>query len=87
MPLFYFYCSKCRTLYKRIFTAEEAKLEQRCKKDNEVLVRDHQGVSANIYEKIDNGLQAKPVVQLAGAPEMIQDRENLASKKKYDESL
>lgn len=62
MPLFTYKCPKCEVTVEKLLKAEDSKLERRCEKDGEALVRAPRMGSAQIKEVIDNGLYARRVV-------------------------
>lgn len=76
MAIYYFKCSNCDRIKKRLFSPEEAKQEQHCPHDGALMQRIPQGGFTTIKEVIDNGLQARKAEQFANTNEMIKERED-----------
>ncbi len=87
MALFYFVCPTCKKEIKKLFRAESKIKEVLCPIDKTVTIRAPKGSATMVYEVIDNGIMAKRVVQLAGAPQMLEERQEISRKKKRDNSL
>lgn len=73
MPLFYYYCNKCKTEIKRILPKEDLSLM--CAICQQQLERTPKPPKPPVVtETLDNGTQARPVTQLKDIQEIIQER-------------
>lgn len=83
MPMFNYDCPKCGP-QRRIFHAEPNTVV--CKICGADLKRRPTGASANVYEVLDNGLQARATVRPADAQRIFKERE-VAMDEKYAEHI
>ena len=89
MALFFFFCTNCNIEIKKLFKAESAIQQFDCPKCNSssTVIRKPKDNHTLVYEIIDSGIQAKKVVQLANAPDLLQEREDNDKKKKLELKL
>jgi hypothetical protein len=74
MPSFVLYCEKCQKTTKRLLTSCKELVNQVCDICNSKLVRQGNGPTASVYEKLDNGAMSRSVERLRDAEELHKER-------------
>jgi putative FmdB family regulatory protein len=74
VPLYYFTCDACKTDVRRILTPARAGAAVACPKCKGELRRTPKGATANVIERLDNGLMTKAVERPAEAERLYKER-------------
>lgn len=74
MPLYYFHCDACHSDLRRILTPAQAEAPQACRKCQGTMRRTPKGATANVVERLDNGLMTKAVERPAEAERLYRER-------------